>query len=80
MKLQEIKHLVGADTISRKENVITIRKSFYYRFERSTQTFVDMVKKYFPQATILDCGENYAPFRGGASIANSSHWFVKFQL
>ena len=80
LKLQELKHKLHADTISKKDGIITIRHEFYYRFGQSAQTYIDIVKQIFPQAEIVDSGEHWAPFRGGASTANSSHWYVKFKL
>ncbi len=38
------------------------------------------VRAAFPQAVVLDSGEVWKPFVGGAPLAKSSHWFVKFTV
>lgn len=80
MKLNELKHEFGFDTISKKAGVITGRRQFYYRSGGSSQKYVDRILAKYPNAKIVDHGEHYAPFRGGSSTANSSHWYVKFSL
>lgn len=80
MKLQEIKDTLGADTISKKGTVITVRKSFFYTGGFTPQAYVTKVLAAFPGAKIIDSGEIWRPFRGGASVAQSSHWYVKFEL
>ena len=83
MKLKEIKKFIGADgadTISRKDGVITVRKGFYYQMGKTSEDFKNKVLKAFPDAKIIDFGEHYAMFRGGASVAKGSHWYVKFKL
>jgi hypothetical protein len=46
----------------------------------TADTFVNKVKKTFPDAMILDSGEVWKSFNGAASVARQSHWFVKFTL
>jgi len=38
------------------------------------------VKEIFPEATILDTGDHWAAFNGGASIRRSSHFWVQFTM
>lgn len=79
--LSEIKSKIGGvDTISRKGDVITVRREYFYRMGKTSEDLVNKVKSAFPNATIVDSGDQWAPFRGGASVANSSHWYVKFTL
>ena len=78
LKLADIKNLLDADSISKRGDIITIRKGYFYRMGQSTQSFIDKVIKAFPNAEIIDSGDHYASFRGGSSIAQGSHWFVKF--
>lgn len=80
MKLQDIKNLLCVDTVSRKDGVITVRKGFYYKMGKSSQDMVNKVKERLPNAEILDSGEHGAAFRGGASVAQGSHWYVKFRV
>jgi hypothetical protein len=71
---------VHFDQITRKGEVWTARRGFFYRFGGSAEKYSEGVKKAFPDATILENGEFKAPFRGGAPISRSSHWFVKFTI
>ncbi len=77
--MKEIKEeLPYFDTYSLKNGIFTVRKGFFYTFGKNIEIYEDMVKNAFPNAKIIDSQEIWKPFRGGASIANSSHWFVKF--
>ena len=80
MKSDEIRKLLGMDTISKKGNIYTVRKEFFYRHGMDALSIAGKVKEKLPDATIVDYGEHWAPFRGGASVAQSSHWWVKFTL
>ncbi len=68
------------DQVVKRGDVWTVRRGFYYSFGETADKYVQGVKKAFPNAAILDSGEFNAPFRGGAPIQKSSHWFVKFTL
>ncbi len=76
--LKQVREALHADTYSVKHNVFTVRDEFFYTHGRTAEHFVADVKKAFPDVIILDSGEVRKPFRGGASTAQSSHWFVKF--
>ena len=80
MKLNEIKDMIYADTISIRDGIITARWGFFYTSGRTFETYVQKVLHHFPNAEIIDHGEVWKNFRGGASVANQSHWFVKFRL
>jgi len=68
------------DTFSKRDGVFTVRRSFFYTHGIRVSDKVDEVKAAFPEAEIVEAREVRKVFRGGASIANSSHWFVKFKL
>jgi len=74
----DVRNIIGIDSCSKRSDVFTARKSFFYTHGYTADKFVDRVLKAFPDAIILDSGEVWKPFRGGASIAKQSHWFVKF--
>lgn len=80
MKLKELKTKIHADTYSVKDGVFTLRWGFYYKMGKTKYTFIEKIMSVFPNAIIKDSGEIFKAFRGGASIANSSHWFVKFEI
>ena len=71
---------VYPDSISIKNGIITARKGFYYRFNKTSEDWRGIIANALPEANIIDSGEKWVPFRGGASIANQSHWYVKFEF
>jgi len=71
-----------ADSIGKnKVGAIVIRRGFFYRNGMSCTKFTEQVDTALKAAglefTIVRDGEHYAPFRGGASVANQSHWYVE---
>jgi len=68
------------DTISLRNGVFTVRRGFYYRHGTTAEDKANCVKQYLPTARIIECGEIWAAFRGNASVADQSHWFVKFDF
>ena len=78
IKLADIKYTLGVDSISKRGDIITIRKGYFYTMGQCTQDLIDKVIKACPNAEIIDSGDYYTAFRGGAKLAQSSHWFVKF--
>lgn len=80
MNTNQVRELIPGITVSKKDGVFTVRRGFFYSHGGSAEKFAERVKSAIPNATILDCGEVWKPFRGGASVANSSHWWVKFSL
>jgi len=80
MKLSDIKSKLYADTYSQKDGVFTVRRGFFYRMGKDVSHFKNDILATFPSAKIIDSGEVWKAFRGGSSVANSSHWFVKFTI
>lgn len=80
MKLSEMKDLTASDSVSRKGDVITFRRGFFYTHGQTSEGFAKRVALALPGAVILDHGQHWAPFNGGASVARSSHWWVKVRL
>lgn len=60
--------------------IYTIRRGFFYTMGKSSYDLKEAVVAAFPDATILEHGEVWKPFIGGASVRRQSHWFVKFTL
>ena len=77
---KEVKEKCQVDTCSKNKGVFTVRVEFFYTHGRTSEWLKRKVLEAYPQASIVDCGEIWKPFNGGASVANSSHWFVKFTL
>lgn len=70
----------GVDQVTLKDGVYTARRTFYYEMGGSPDTVWYKIRTAFPNAVRVDGGTVRKPFRGGASIAASSHWWVKFTL
>jgi hypothetical protein len=78
------------DSFSCRNGVYTVRKGFFYpgvfrhggTAEGVAETVRMKVKAALPDytVTIIDKDEVWKPFRGGASVANQSHWWVKFTV
>lgn len=60
------------------------RRTFFYRHGGDSKKFADGVSSQLHKAglkhTVVDHGEHNAPFRGGASVRKSSHWWAKVKL
>ena len=72
----------NADSIGKnKEGAIVVRRGFFYRNGMSTDKFTAFVDHKLREAglsfKIVRDGEHYAPFRGSATVAQSSHWYVE---
>lgn len=75
-----IRDTLSVDTVSVKNGVYTVRRGFFYPHGKTSQNLADRVLEVYPTATIIEHSEVWKPFRGGASIPNQSHWYVKFTL
>lgn len=76
--INDVRNRLSADTISKRNGVFTVRMGFFYSHGRTAENLVAAVKSALPTAVILDSGEVWKAFRGGASTANQSHWWVTF--
>jgi len=75
------KRLAGyVDTVSQSKGVFTVRRGFFYRHNTTSALLASAVATKIPGATVLDHDEVNKAFRGGATVANQSHWWVKFQV
>jgi len=73
---KEVKEKLSNCTV--KNNIFTVRSSFFYKMGKSADNLEKRVLEFFPDAKILDKGEVYKAFRGGQSVSQGSHWWVKF--
>lgn len=78
----EIEDTIHPDQIVKKgPNKFLIRKGFYYSGGFTAEAYAEKVKKQFgDRVKILDKGEKWVAFKGGASVSNQSHWWVLFEL
>ena len=79
MALDKIKYAIGADTFGKSKGHYIVRKQYYFR-SMTPEQLKDNVLKVFPNAKIIQTGDHYASFRGGASVARSSHIWVLFDV
>lgn len=77
-----LKNAGFVQSVGRKRNGdIVARRSFFYRNGKTSADFDQYVRKVLNTAgledkyQIVESGEIWKPFRGGATIANQSHWF-----
>jgi hypothetical protein len=83
--VSRVKKSLGAlaDSVSkRRDGSIVIRRGFYYRHGQDAESYRIAVTKKLNACdgmpyNLKDYGEHWTTFRGGASLANSSHWFVE---
>jgi len=77
LTLAQVKDRVQADSIGRrKDGTIIVRQGYFYRNGMTAEKYAGIVAKLVPDATVVNFGDKWAPFRGGASLANSSHFWV----
>ena len=82
--IKQVREALGshADSIGKnKVGAIVVRRGFFYRNGMSSEKFTYFVDHKLRDAgltfKIVRDGEHYASFRGGASVANQSHWYVE---
>ena len=68
-----------ADTVGKnKAGNFMIRRGFFYRNGMDSQKFATAVMEALgDRVKLVDCGEVWKPFRGGATTANSSHFWAE---
>lgn len=87
---KEIKKLVKEnlhpDVIgSTKDGCVIFRWGFFYRHGNDSSQFAAKVINLLNSHNITNCkvvddGEVWKSFRGGASTSNQSHWYVKIKV
>ena len=66
--------------VSFYKGVWTVREGYFYRHGKSEVDLAAKVKRVLPEANVLDSGDHFAAFNGGASLRKSSHFWVKFSV
>lgn len=72
-----------ADSVGqKKDGTIVVRRGYFYRNGMDSARFATNVAKLLADAglpvVMTEHGDHWSAFRGGASIANSSHFWVAF--
>jgi hypothetical protein len=76
-----------ADTISfddlqhnKKEGTWTFRRGFFYRSGYTAEKYKENIAGQLQMTnlpfTVIECGEVWKAFKGGASTRAQSHWYV----
>jgi hypothetical protein len=80
--IEDIKNSIsGADKISKLRNGnYKAYFGFFYTHGQTPEQKVKIVKNAYPDAIIVDSGENWVGFKGGAPVDKQSHFYVEFTL
>lgn len=84
-----LRDFISADQLSlnTKDSNYTARLGFFYRHGGSAERFRESITTALTSMrdsgvlksfAIVDSGEVYTAFKGGAPISKQSHWWVKF--
>jgi hypothetical protein len=73
--------VIGADSVGvNKAGDVVVRREFFYTHGNTADSFtkaiVAQLKNLGIEAAVVESGEVWKAFRGSASVANKSHWFV----
>lgn len=80
--LQIVKAAIRADSIGKnKDGNIVIRQGYFYRIGKTVDNLEARIRAGLSRRNdiefkVLGSGDHWAPFRGGASLVNQSHWWV----
>ena len=74
-----------ADSVGRKKDgTFVARQGYFYRAGKNAKGFCASVEADLKELglnyEIIEIGDHWTPFRGGASLAQSSHFFVHFKI
>lgn len=80
--LKSIRKVISADSIGKnKAGNIVVRRGYFYHNGMDSDKFacgvIAKLKLNGINAKVISSGDVWKPFRGGASVANSSHFFVE---
>jgi hypothetical protein len=75
-----MENVLSVDGCSKHKGVFTARRGYFYTHGGTAEKFRDKIVEALPGANVIDYGDHYASFRGGASLSKQSHWWVKFTL
>ena len=75
----------GADMISKnRSGNYVFRRGYFYTGGADEDKFADALAKRIADigltAKLIDKGNHWAPFKGGASIEKGSHFYAEFEI
>ncbi len=81
---QVLADLLPDTMATNKRGNLILRWSFFYTMGRTAQRYVQAVTKSLSDRgiphTIVDSGQVWKEFRGGASVAQGSHFYVEVKI
>jgi len=81
-KIQEL--VIADDSSKTKRGTYIFRRTFFYRSGGTAESWAAKVVAQLTEANVkvevVDRGEVDKPFRGGASVKQSSHWWVEVKV
>lgn len=77
--IKEIRELGLGDSVGKnKAGNIVVRRGYFYRHGMDSAKYAERVLAALgDRAVLVDHGDVWRAFRGGASVANSSHFWVE---
>ena len=83
MKTKDIKARLNdhVDVVSFRDGIFTVKKSYFWGATKDGSNLAEKVEKLIEGATILDYGNHYHDFVGGARPGSpqDSYWWVIFK-
>ena len=83
MKTKDIKIRLNdhVDVVSSRNGIYTAKRSYFFGMTKDGSNLADKVKALIPEAFIIDYGNHWHAFVGGARPGSSkdSYWWVKFK-
>jgi hypothetical protein len=78
----EVGNLLNTDCVKKYRGVFRYHKSYFYTSGLTPETLIAKVKEKLPNAKIIDSGDHYAKFFGGAPSGSKldSFMWVTFTL
>ena len=87
MKLNELREVLGTDNpeaLTKYRGIYTYRVGFFYthgcNHHMVRDSLISSLKKAGINYRIIDSGEQWKAFRGGDTLKQGSHWWVKFSI
>lgn len=82
MTTSEIREVLQpySSTFSVRKGIYTMKKSYYWGLTKSGEVLKNTVESLIPNAKVIDYGNHYADFHGGARPGTSqdSYFWVRF--
>lgn len=83
-KVREIL-LDSVDSVGKnKDGNIVVRRGYFYRNGQDSGTFAENIKSRLIEGNLnvalVGCSDNWKPFRGGAPVAQQSHFAAEFKI